>query len=77
MTRLMFVALTLASVAFLTPTASAQFLYLRPNAVTPGTFSLVFHSSPISDPATPATALGVTTATAVAAAPSASCCSAA
>ena len=66
MTRLMFVALTLASVAFLTPTASAQFLYLRPNAVTPGTYSLVFHSSPISDPATPATALGVTTATAVA-----------
>jgi len=65
MNRLQLAALTFVSVACFTPTATAQFLYLRPDATTTGTFSLVFHSTPLTDSATPAKSLEVSSVTAI------------
>ncbi len=65
MTRPQFTALALATIAFITPSAYAQFLYLRPDTTTAGNFSLVFHSAPLTDSATPAISLGIRAVTAV------------
>jgi len=65
MNRLQIVALALVSIACFTPPASAQFLYLRPDATAAGTFSLVFHSTPLTDSATPAKSSEIGTVTAI------------
>lgn len=65
MTSPQFTALALVSIALFTPSTSAQFLYLRPDSTTAGNFSLVLHSSPLTDSATSAHALAVRTVTAV------------
>lgn len=63
MNRFQILALAFVSVACFAPRASAQFLYLRPDTPSAGTFSLVFHSAPLTDSATTAKSLGIGTVT--------------
>lgn len=65
MNRFQITALALVSAAIFTPAASAQFLYLRPDTTTTGTFSLVFHSAPLTDSATAAKSPEIGTVTAI------------